>query len=89
LKIYIFQKQNALFIKLIKTTTPKILFRMYCIFAAQYRKILRMQRKNFLDELRWRNMLHDSTPGLEEALNKGMSIAYIGFDPNCTGTYHW
>ena len=40
-----------------------------------------MQRKNFLDELRWRNMLHDSTPGLEEALNQGMAIAYIGFDP--------
>lgn len=36
---------------------------------------------NFLDELRWRGMLQDSTPGLEEALNKGMVTAYIGFDP--------
>ena len=36
---------------------------------------------NFLDELRWRGMLQDSTPGLEEALQQGMVTAYIGFDP--------
>lgn len=36
---------------------------------------------NFLDELRWRGMLQDMTPGLDEALNKGMVTAYIGFDP--------
>lgn len=36
---------------------------------------------NFLDELRWREMLQDVTPGLDEKLNEGMLTAYIGFDP--------
>ncbi len=36
---------------------------------------------NFVDELRWRGMLHDMTPGAEEKLNEGMAIGYIGFDP--------
>jgi tyrosyl-tRNA synthetase len=36
---------------------------------------------NFLEELKWRGMLHDMTPGLEEALEKGMVTGYIGFDP--------
>ena len=36
---------------------------------------------NFLEELKWRNMLHDMTPGVEEALAQGSITAYIGFDP--------
>ena len=36
---------------------------------------------NFIEELRWRNMLHDMTPGAEEALNSAKQRAYIGFDP--------
>ncbi len=36
---------------------------------------------NFIEELRWRGMLHDMIPGLEEHLNKEMTVAYIGFDP--------
>ncbi len=36
---------------------------------------------NFLEELQWRGMLQDSTPGLREALQQGMATAYIGFDP--------
>lgn len=37
---------------------------------------------NFIDELRWRGLLHDMTPGLEEELAKNeMPVAYIGFDP--------
>lgn len=36
---------------------------------------------NFLEELRWRGMLQDITPGLEEELSKGMKVGYIGFDP--------
>lgn len=35
----------------------------------------------FVDELRWRNMLHDVMPGTEELLNEGMVTGYIGFDP--------
>lgn len=37
--------------------------------------------KNFVDELRWRGMLHDIMPGTEELLNKGNVKGYIGFDP--------
>ena len=36
---------------------------------------------DFLDELEWRGMLHDSTPGARDELAKGMSTGYIGFDP--------
>lgn len=36
---------------------------------------------NFVEELRWRNILHDMMPGTEELLNKEMVSGYIGFDP--------
>jgi tyrosyl-tRNA synthetase len=36
---------------------------------------------NFIEELRWRGMVHDIMPGTEEALNKKVSAGYIGFDP--------
>ena len=36
---------------------------------------------DFLSEMKWRNMLHDQTPGVEDHLKDGMKIAYIGFDP--------
>lgn len=36
---------------------------------------------NFIEELRWRGMIHDITPGTEEQLMKEMTRAYIGFDP--------
>ncbi len=38
-------------------------------------------KKNFVEELRWRGLLHDITPGTEEQLNKEITSAYIGFDP--------
>lgn len=37
--------------------------------------------KNYIEELRWRGMLHDMMPGTEEVLNAGMVKGYIGFDP--------
>ncbi len=37
--------------------------------------------KDFVAELSWRGMVHDKTPGLEEELAKGITPAYIGFDP--------
>lgn len=37
--------------------------------------------KNFVDELKWRGMLHDSMPGVDEHLNEKMRAAYVGFDP--------
>ena len=35
----------------------------------------------FIEELKWRGLLHDMTPGMEEALANGSVRAYIGFDP--------
>ncbi len=36
---------------------------------------------NFIEELKWRGMIHDIMPGTEEMLNKGRTAGYIGFDP--------
>ncbi len=36
---------------------------------------------NFVEELRWRGMIHDIMPGTEEQLGKEMTTGYIGFDP--------
>ena len=36
---------------------------------------------NFVEELKWRGMLHDMMPGTEEQLNKEMTSAYLGIDP--------
>ena len=36
---------------------------------------------NFVEDLKWRGMLHDIMPGTVEQLKKEMTTAYIGFDP--------
>ncbi|MBQ5808062.1 MAG: tyrosine--tRNA ligase [Tidjanibacter sp.] len=36
---------------------------------------------NFVEEMRWRGMIHDMMPGTEEQLNKEMTTAYLGIDP--------
>jgi len=36
---------------------------------------------NFVEELKWRGMLHDLMPGTEEHLLSGMQSAYVGIDP--------
>ena len=36
---------------------------------------------NFVDELRWRGMVHQLMPGTEELLAKEQVTAYVGFDP--------
>ena len=38
-------------------------------------------KKSFIEELTWRGMIHDSTPGLEEKLNAQIVMGSIGFDP--------
>jgi tyrosyl-tRNA synthetase len=43
--------------------------------------------KNFIEELRWRGMLHDMTPGTEEQLIKESTSAYIGFDPTASSLH--
>ena len=37
--------------------------------------------KDFVEELKWRGMIHDIMPGAQDQLNKEMTSAYIGFDP--------
>lgn len=37
--------------------------------------------KNFVEELRWRGMIHDIMPGTEEQLQKECTTAYVGIDP--------
>ncbi len=36
---------------------------------------------NFVEEMKWRGMLHDMMPGTEEQLAKEITAGYIGFDP--------
>lgn len=36
---------------------------------------------NFVEELRWRGMIHDIMPGAEEQLKKEMTAGYVGIDP--------
>jgi tyrosyl-tRNA synthetase len=36
---------------------------------------------NFVEELKWRGMIHDIMPGTQEQFEKELTAAYIGFDP--------
>lgn len=36
---------------------------------------------DFIEELKWRGMIHDMMPGTQEQLQKEMTAGYIGFDP--------
>jgi len=38
-------------------------------------------KKDFIEELKWRGMLHDLIPGTDEYLRSKKTIGYIGFDP--------
>ena len=40
-----------------------------------------MKSNNFIDEVKWRNMIHDIMPGFKDFLKNNMKSAYIGFDP--------
>lgn len=48
------------------------------IFSIIFAKKIQM---NFVEELKWRGMLHDIMPGTAELLNKEIVSGYIGFDP--------
>ena len=37
--------------------------------------------KNFVEELKWRGMIHEMTPSTENFLTKNSTSGYIGFDP--------
>ncbi len=38
-------------------------------------------KKDFVEELKWRGMIHDIMPGTQEQLQKEITAGYIGFDP--------
>lgn len=42
---------------------------------------------DFIENLRWRRMIHDVTPHLEDHLKKSMMTAYIGFDPTAASLH--
>ncbi len=42
---------------------------------------------SFIDELKWRGMINDLTPGLEEKLSSGVNSAYVGFDPTASSLH--
>jgi tyrosyl-tRNA synthetase len=37
--------------------------------------------KDFVEELKWRGMIHDIMPGTQELMKKEMTTAYVGIDP--------
>lgn len=37
--------------------------------------------KNFVEELKWRGMIHDMTPSTDSYLSNNKTVGYIGFDP--------
>jgi tyrosyl-tRNA synthetase len=39
---------------------------------------------NFVEELKWRGMIHDIMPGTEEQLKKETTAGYVGFDPTAS-----
>jgi tyrosyl-tRNA synthetase len=41
----------------------------------------KIMKKSFIEELTWRGMIQDRTPGVDEVLNDRVVIGYIGFDP--------
>ena len=40
-----------------------------------------LSKDNFIEELKWRGLIHDFTPGIQKFLNEKFRSAYIGFDP--------
>ena len=44
-------------------------------------------KTDFIEELRWRGMLHDMMPGTDEQLKKEMTSGYIGFDPTAASLH--
>jgi len=59
-------------------------FTLFRTFAAQFVKLSNKQSNymlNFVEELKWRGMIHQMMPGTEELLMKEQVSAYVGIDP--------
>ena len=60
------------------TRMQRIIADLSCFFLNLHKFI----NMNFIEELRWRGMIHDMTPETEELFKKGeMVVAYVGIDP--------
>jgi tyrosyl-tRNA synthetase len=58
----------------------------YQIIKRYIKRLLSLQKieirkMDFVEELKWRGMIHDVMPGTSEQLNKEMTSAYVGIDP--------
>jgi len=42
---------------------------------------------DFINEMAWRGMIHDTTPGIKEKLQEGIVSAYVGFDPTASSLH--
>ena len=42
---------------------------------------------NFVSEMKWRNMINDITPGIEDELASKMTTGYVGFDPTASSLH--
>ena len=42
---------------------------------------------NFVEELKWRGMIHNMMPGTEEQVEKEMTTAYVGIDPTANSLH--
>jgi tyrosyl-tRNA synthetase len=67
--------RHAGLLQALKALSYKLLA-LFFIFA-----LLNTDFMNFVDELKWRGMIHDIMPGTEELLKKEKISGYIGFDP--------
>jgi tyrosyl-tRNA synthetase len=50
---------------------------LFAIFAVRNKN----RSMNFVEELKWRGMIHDIMPGTEELIARETTTGYIGFDP--------
>jgi len=47
----------------------------------------KLAHMDFFKEMEWRGMIHDSTPGLSDILQRGVVSGYVGFDPTATSLH--
>ena len=47
----------------------------------------KLELMDFIKEMDWRGMIHNSTPGLSDVLSEGVTAGYVGFDPTATSLH--
>ena len=47
----------------------------------------KLEPMDFIKEMEWRGMIHDSTPGIDDILKSGVIPGYVGFDPTATSLH--